>query len=406
MVNLLIILTIVSVFEVPLSKIFNISFNYADELLIIIAFAYFLFSLIRNRKEKSVKGRGIILLLNFLLILVGLVGNIIFLCQSSKIAIAADIISWQKFILMLVIFISILKTKNAGSYYNKMEIVSKYIIYFGLVYEACLMLNLIDLCDAPIRHGMKSFSLMGHPSTTSAVYACIIGLLFTNKKKNIKWILAASFLCIATFRTKSYAFVMIAMPLLFIDYSKLFNKKNIVKILLATFVIAALIVACSYKKVEYYFLRSEITRAVLLKTSFKIASDKLPIGTGFASFGTVASGEYYSNVYKEYGLINQQGLTIKDHSFVGDGGVATIIGQFGYLGTIIFAVCIAFVIKYVFKHIKGDANSIVAAVIMFVYLFISCTNETVFNNTYSILFALFLALICKRSNKSIKDVVV
>ena len=153
-------------------------------------------------------------------------------------------------------------------------------------------------------------------------------------------------------------------------------------------------------------MNSEATRAILLKTSFKIANDKLPIGTGFASFGTIASGEYYSNVYKEYGLINQQGLTIKDHSFVGDGGVATIIGQFGYLGAIIFIVCMAFVIKYVFKHIKGDINSIVAAVIMFIYLFISCTNEMVFNNTYSILFALFLALICKRNNGSIKDVII
>lgn len=112
---------------------------------------------------------------------------------------------------------------------------------------------------------------------------------------------------------------------------------------------------------------------------------------GFATFGTATSGKYYSKAYSVYGLSNRWGFTKDNYSYIGDGGWASIIGQFGYLGTLVIIFMLYNMIKSVNKRKKKN----VPYICLFAYAIIASTNEVFFSSAYSILFSIIFAILLK-----------
>lgn len=140
------------------------------------------------------------------------------------------------------------------------------------------------------------------------------------------------------------------------------------------------------------FLDETASRARALKASIQIANDYFPTGSGFASFGTTMSGRYYSKAYEVYGLSERWGFTEEHYGYVSDGGWATIIGQFGYIGTIIFLCMILFFILSIRDRLYGKTRYIVPYIALIGYIFISSTNETAFSSNYAVFYAILLAI--------------
>jgi len=100
---------------------------------------------------------------------------------------------------------------------------------------------------------------------------------------------------------------------------------------------------------------SKVPRNALYLTAFKIAADYFPFGTGLGTFGGYISYLYYSSVYTKYGLSDIYGLSYGG-SFICDTFWAYIIGQFGFLGTLLYFLVIYRLYRMIinaFYHFKS-----------------------------------------------------
>lgn len=395
--NLLIIIFLLalSIFGTPLHDLTGIPFNYADDLLTVYIIIVCLYKLI-SKKYQLEKNDTLILIILTIINIVGIIGNLISGYQTSLIGIMVDFLGWQKFVVAYLGFKMLTKKEKLDEYYQIIFKISKVIIVVSVIFEVLNLLDIVHLAPGHDRYGIGSFSIMGHPSSASAIMAFIICCLLLKPKENIKWLTAAIIIELATLRMKAFAFVL-AIP---ISYFLFKDSKNLLK-KITLFAIMMLIVSAG--SIKFYFLDPEASRAMALNASVNIANDYFPIGSGFATFGTNMSGKFYSKAYIEYGLSNRYGFTPTAHSFAGDGGWATIIGQFGYIGTLCYLVIIIMMCKcYINK--KTIIAHLLPLICLMEYFLISSTNEPAINNSYILFIGLFIALFEKKYNSQKGDI--
>lgn len=390
---ILIIILFLFVFNAPLTEHISSVFSYIDDVTIAILILIFGIQLIRKKGKVYVEKHEKIIFISFCLMYVlGLIGNIISGFQNNFFAILVDMLSWTKFFIAYIGLVNILKKNTAIKYYGYFEKFSKFMIIIGILLEILNLTTDIELTLPWLgRYGIKAFALFSHPTFASSIFAGLTSILLVQPKKNKMWILFGLLLIGATLRTKSLAFIGL------IIYSLIFLQKNINFFKVA--IVGILVAVVGWSQIQFYFLDFEAPRAKLLSTSVKIANEYFPTGSGFATFGTTMSGKYYSNAYEKYGLNNIRGLTKDSYSYIGDGGWAAIIGEFGYIGTALFILMLICVILSVKSRISQIGVQFLPYISLLGYLLISSTNETAFNSNYTVLYAIILAIIVKKQQK-------
>lgn len=373
-----------------LKRFYSNYFGYTDELLMMFLILIYIGNVLINKKIKVKKETKKIILGYFTLLLIGLAGNLISKAQIDKYAIVIDFFSWLKFFGVIAIIDSLITNDNLEKYYYYLIKLCKFSIVYGFVIYILTFFNIIEF-DNTVRYGVLALTIGGHPSFSCALYALCASVLICDYKKNIIWILLSVILCLLTLRSKAFGFIAMLLVLIII-----FNRKLKIKnILIAGIVVLAI----SWKPISFYYLNSQASRAVLLNTSFKIAKDYFPFGSGFGTFGTIMSSYHYSNIYIDYGLSNRYGFSKAYSDWVGDGGFASIIGQFGYIGISIF---ISFFINFVkiikLKVLSKNKKYYLPICLLIGYILISSTNESFFNSDISMLFAISIVVLSKILN--------
>lgn len=79
-------------------------------------------------------------------------------------------------------------------------------------------------------------------------------------------------------------------------------------------------------------VKSSYIRGIMIYFSFELATDRFPLGTGAATYGTVLSEN--SHVYAEIGLHNS--VYFIDTTGIYDSNLASILGEFGYIGLFLY----------------------------------------------------------------------
>lgn len=374
---------VLSVFAIPLKNLFNFNFNYIDDILATYLLGVIIYNLVRGL-YKFDKTDIIILYATVIIDIIAFLGNYISKFQSSFIGIMVDYLAWHKLVITYIAYKTIIKEKKVDYYYYILEMISKIIIVISCILEVLNLFNIINLSPENSRYGINAFSIMGHPSTTCAIIAFIICCLANKPRKNFAWIIISFALEIATLRMKAFGFVAAFI----LTYACTRDNK---KIVLKFSMIILVLVGVAASSIKFYFVDKEASRAQLLNASIEISKDMFPLGSGFASFGSQMSGKFYSDAYIEYNLSNRYGFSKQNNSFIGDGGWATLIAQFGYIGTILFIFILVCIIKDVIgKQTKLDILFPLIGLIE--YLLISSTNEPAINNSYIIVYTLFFAL--------------
>lgn len=378
----MLVFLIVLVFSDMLARLYSEVFKYTDELLIIVISLVFLIKVcIVDKKICMLKEEKNIIISYLFLFFIGIIGNLISNYQSSQMAIALDFFSCLKFFWIYVCVINIFKNIFENKENSKLffSFFPKIVIILACIIEILLIIK--------YRGNLKnilSFSFGGHPYFAAAVISCCISVLCMNVKDNLIYIILGSFVDILTFRAKAYGF------LLMMFFAILFLKKKI-HFSKIVFLLPLLIILTRKKIIEYFFTEGA-SRGVLLRMSLKISKAFFPIGSGFATFGTIASGQYYSKVYYIYRLNRFWGYSPKAYSFITDGGWAGIIGEFGIIGIILFIYMIYNIIISIKKRVNLD-NNLFPYIGILGYLFISSTNENAFFSNYSIIYSVMLGLI-------------
>lgn len=373
-------------------------FSYIEDIAMIVMILIFMIQIIRKRGKIYLEKYEKVILVSYVLIyILGIIGNIVSEFQESKFAILVDILSWTKFFIAYIGLVNIIKKDTADKYYLYLVSFAKLIIVIGLVLELLNLTTNIELADKLYaRFGIGAFSLFSHPAFTSSIFAGLTSILLVEPKKNKVWIFFGLILTAATLRAKSIAFVCL------IIYSLIFlrNNKNV---LLKVLILGMLVVIVGWSQIQSYFLDPTASRARVLNTSIEIANDYFPTGSGFATFGTMISGQYYSKAYDEYGLNDRWGFREDAYSFVADGGWATIIGEFGYIGTILFIVILICLILSIKERTYETKVQVLPYISLIGYLLISSTNEAAFNSNYALLYAIILAVIVKKQQSDSKE---
>lgn len=367
----------------------GLSVDYADDLLTVFVIFSATITIVRLRQRK--RNDVLLFVLPLLFTSIGLIGNYVNTYQCNKFAIFTDLVGWQKFMLLYGCFSVVLSSERINIYFKYAEKLLKFMIVVGVIQEVLNLCRVVTLAPGFDRFGLPTFTFGLHPSNTSSILALAVSVLFVHEKKNKKYIYLAILLGILTFRFKSIAFGFLAIYFLFKDKFVIGQnqKKMPMGIQMIPLVIAVLII--SWEQIQFYFVSPTASRARALVSAFYLAKMSFPVGGGFATFGTHMSGVYYSSAYQEVGLNNIWGFTKDNFDFIGDGGFATIIGQFGYAGLLVM---VGFFL-YLFKHLKKTSylkELPTAELLLLLYLIISQSNEGMLCSENAPLFALMLAI--------------
>lgn len=127
-------------------------------------------------------------------------------------------------------------------------------------------------------------------------------------------------------------------------------------------------------------------RWLLYGTSFKLASDYFPFGSGFGTFGnSVSFSGRYSDVYSLYGIAGRYGFSQDNILFLSDTYWPSVIGETGIAGVLI-------VVSLLFSYLKMGSNALRNSIVVskklksrgqvIVLSFIALMIESLFTATF------------------------
>lgn len=359
--------------------------QYIDELLALTAIPVVC---IKCFKEKSLKIKKYDLILISSLAILGILGifsNIKYKYQMFNVVMIDGLLIFKFF---LVYYLSEITLKNKE--FN--GIIKKNVRFIIVVLFILMIFNYIfNIWKSDIRFGIKSNTLFySHPTMLVATCVFLLAMHIREEKKYItKYTCMLLALIFSSLRFKAIGFEILFLIMGW--YLKKFNKKiSPIKIGIT----ALILIAISFHQINYYFIEIDNSaRSMLLKTSFKVANDHFPIGTGFGTYGSFYSGIYYSPVYSLYKLDSIQGLQKGSADFISDSFWPMIIGQFGYIGTIAYFTAIIMIyIKIQKKYDKDNQYIYASKLLCLAYLFISSTSESAFVHPMAIPLAIILGM--------------
>ncbi len=138
-------------------------------------------------------------------------------------------------------------------------------------------------------------------------------------------------------------------------------------------------------------------RGIIINNSFKLFGDYFPFGSGAATYGSVLSTG--SQIYQELGLSSM--LFFEEMSGIYDSNWASILGEFGLMGILLFS----FLIRKTYNSVKVDFVSNKSAVcsILVIFIISGITMPVLMNGYLAMLFAIFLIYFKMKNLYQIED---
>ena len=305
-----------------------------------------------------------------------------------------------------------------------------YLAFFGVYYLApqftasqkkilrdiALVIMALMLCIGI--YSLKDVSAFKQTVGLVAYFAAIVtssSLLYlfcsTGSKKDKAVFLVLLAIGLFSARAKFYGFFILAVAcLLFTKYlsSLRFNFRTF---LLVGVCIASMLVV-SWSKMQIYFgvgasldsvPEGFLARAMLYITFPEILKDYFHFGSGFASFGSYASGVYYSDIYAQYGLENIKGMTKLNYSYIAD-TYYPCLAQFGIVGILLYLCFFFYIIKKalnLYKQTMQEKYFIIPFLIVG-YLLVENVADATFTGHRGFFIMMFLGLVLSEAKYSLK----
>lgn len=248
--------------------------------------------------------------------------------------------------------------------FSKYEIVK----FIDLLIIITITINIISLCETFIFKsadqivGFVGTSIFWFQYLVSInnhiIILCIAMYKISNKKIYIYYIAICAIYVILSIQLKTY----IGLGLILIGYVLIYHKQNIllniIKIgvpLSILCVLLAQVPQIASKVIHYnniYITDSQgVARAELYKTAVDISINHLPLGSGQGTYGSIPANTYDSQVYRDYQLEYIWGLSKHDdYNFRMDTHWASILGENGLLGTIVYLIIYTFPLFTIRKY--------------------------------------------------------
>lgn len=257
-------------------------------------------------------------------------------------------------------------------------------------------------------------TVMDHPSRfATAVSIIAILYLYTSNytlKDKIVFLILLS-LGLLSGRSKFYGFFIACTFFVFYftpDFKLKFNLKNSLYLLITV----AVVFLVTKDKIYLYFIQGGFNgekgetdlyaRMALYYFSKDIIIDYFPFGSGFGSYATFASAEYYSPIYPQYHLDRIHGLSKDFHSFISD-TYYPALAQFGIVGVILF---FAFWIKIIIQTFKWQLQYPIVKYFTLIILIVSfflieCTTDSTLTHNRGLFMMMLLGLVMSNYKREV-----
>lgn len=352
-------------------------FNYLDEIVSIIFFLYYLINVFRENffiEKKDV----LIIFSMILLFLIGIIGNYVNLYQTNIYIIFLDVLSTFKYIFVYL---------GARCFFssNQCEISSKkQIIFFVEIYLyilfICGCINFVfDIgMSNEIRYGVRNFSFIFSVPGILINHCCVCGiaLLSKSKMKKIDYfsIIICCFIMIMTLKSRGF---VLSATLFFIFILKIRDIKKINWIYILAILLILLLIG--WPQFKYYFIDNKGPRFLFFEKSFELANRYYIIGTGFSTYGSGTASQFYSSLYYELGFNHKYGLSPEINFYLNDTFWPSILGQFGYLGLILYLYIFISINK---NMINKNKKNYYAIIFLFANAWLSSIQSAFVSSSY------------------------
>lgn len=320
------------------------------------------------------------------LVLTGVASNYLFMYQVRLSNIAIDIFTCLKFPIILLCTMFLFHNRHGAL----LSIIEQFCRILVVLLTVLGLLNLLFDFGMGVdpRYGLRAsfMFICGHPGYLALLCLGLFLIFIRNLEKNKVFIFMTLFVMALTLRSKALAFCAVGPTIIY--FMKSGKKLNIIHVLLLVLVG----VAIGWDQFSFYYQSDGSARAEITRASLEIARDHFPLGTGFASFGSVysAQGSYYSPLYYEYGLDGVWGLSPNDTFFLSDTFWPTVLGQFGVLGTILYLLGIG---SAFFLAASAGDGSRMAVVCCLAYYVIESTSASALFNPTSVFIGMSLGIV-------------
>lgn len=326
--------------------------------------------------------------------------------QESLVAMVKDVVALCKF---PVIFFVLERRAVAAEKQEKILAdiakVSRWIIIGTL---AALILGwFVDLgfYTDDVRIMPSCTFIFTNPTFFISSYVMIAAALMAESlDKNRFFLLLDCLLIFAAQRTKGYLFITFVVlfvilgenrvtKLLALVFGSDKEKAKPVRMILTAAVFALVVLVLGKSRIERFLVYGmAAVRVAMHVMGIKIMMDFFPLGSGFGTYGSYLSGEYYSNLYAMYGMDRIWGMSRDFYPFISDVFWPYIYGQFGVFGLLIYVKMIfsSFIRQF---HSGICANSRIAVAAVWIYALIATTSEAYFTNGTGVQMAVFLGLL-------------
>ncbi len=380
-------------------------FSYFDEIFTIYSILIIFLNMF-NLKAKLNKSEKNILLLFFILIIIGILGNFIFSILDNNFYIFIDIISTIKvwFAYYAVILISNNKKEFWDLLIIKLAKIARIIVIIMFIYFLKSRFVETDM-NGNLRYGIKSFKFVFNvPGNFSKFFYFLIPLLTADlyyKNTLYKKIIIGVSLIIwcFTLRSRAIAFAVTYLIISIIFFSKgkiasIKSKFNI-KMRYILFLLLIMLPIC-WNQIIFYFTSSTQARAVLLRYSIVTLERFFPLGAGFGTFGSDVAIKNYSKLYIEYGFDSYYGMgTGEEGMFLNDNYWPMIFGQFGFFGTVLIISILVRFMKMVFKITNNNKYFYFASFCALGFLLLSSVASKSYSEFSSICVFLLVGILVK-----------
>ncbi|KFI86550.1 oligosaccharide repeat unit polymerase Wzy [Bifidobacterium pullorum subsp. saeculare DSM 6531 = LMG 14934] len=377
----------------PLSQ-FVPNLELYDELLFFVICGVALGKVVTDKVSIRTKDFNIVICV-IAITLIGIFGNVLSQYQNSITAIAKDIMAFAKFPLVFIAANYIFKKSNTHNAVIICNIICKIFISICFVFAAFNTIHPVEMLSHDFRHGIWSFKFIyTHP--TFLVYALVMCfvILSTISTKLDMYKLMCLVLLALTMRDKAFGFIGLVL------FARLIGIKSKKRFLPFLFLAGIVVLCIAWPKIGEYLSYSNSPRQAMYSASFDIAKTFFPAGSGFATIASSISGEYYSNVYYAYHMSDMSGLTPQRYTAAGDAGFAYYLGEFGFIGFVLFLIILLLYFRISIQQTPINAPARFSFFLLFGYVIIALTVETVLTNATGVSIAILTVLIINSSDKN------
>lgn len=303
--------------------------SYFDECLALICAVYVMLLLLRKRLDTADKVSVMILVG---VIAIGVLSNITSKLAYSWFSVFIDIIAETKFLWILFAFKYYITSDVYSDISRALRPLAKWFCYLAGLFAIISQFVNLGMTENE-RYGIKSYNFVFPMSFQFLAVALVAIAVLSISKDKYNNRLPYAAVCVGLIlATKSSPLLFSVMFIFLLIY---FQKRAQLKMRTVVF-IAAIVLLLGTFQIQTYLMNVNAPRYLFFYYGGKTANTYFPLGSGFATFGSDQAARNYSRLYYQYGFNSLFGMNTEDGSFLSDTFWPMSIGQFGWIGSILY----------------------------------------------------------------------